>query len=191
MRLSWTGDFVINFALSANNCTKMYNQSIQSKFSQSGWHSMFMKLMNLWSSEELLVQNHWSAYFTENYTCYLLVVFAEFVYYLSSCFLFFFFFGFLFSTTNVCENTDQHRGVCQGSTGAVQMSSHRLPNTDHNMAERRTASRVRHASCYDWEWRVEHHRSQVLWRGQLRVRSTELCWRDCQQGGVELFWSRR
>ena len=103
----------------------------------------------------------------------------------------FVFFGFLFSTTNVCENTDQHRGVCQGSTGAVQMSSHRLPNTDHNMAERRTASRVRHPSCYDWEWRVEHHRSQVLWRGQLRVRSTELCWRDCQQGGLELFWSRR
>ena len=60
------------------------------------------------------------------------------------------------------------------------MSSHRLPNTDYNMAERRTTSWVRHTSCYDWEWRVEHHRSQVLWRGQLRVRSAELCWRDCQ-----------
>ena len=31
----------------------------------------------------------------------------------------FVFFGFLFSTTNVCENTDQHRGVCQRSTGVV------------------------------------------------------------------------
>ena len=48
--------------------------------------------------------------------------------------------GFLFSATNVCQNTNQHRGVCQGSTGVVQVPSHRLPNTDYNMAERRTTS---------------------------------------------------